>query len=221
MNAGHGNGRPGNGRGAGAVRRAALPAAVLAVVTALPAAAVAAHTPAAEEDEPTSLACPEGVGDEDELAQAFRTGGTILLESRCTYTLTRRHGKVSALPPIENDTVIDGGGSTIAWGGSERVGSLLEIAGSQIRLELRDVHFRPGAGMTLMRVRSGSSVSVSQTGGGRDLANLREGDNAKGTVRDKFEDAGKLASWLLPALGEAPAMLGEAVREELAERSDR
>jgi hypothetical protein len=166
--------------------------------------------------------CTLGVGDEDKLADAFRRAGTITLQPGCTYTMTKRHGSISALPPIEYDTIVEGQGSTITWGGVERVGSLIEIAGPRVRLDLRDVRLKPVDGMTAMRIRRGSSVSISQTSGGRDLGDLRGFNGGPGNFRDKFEQAGLLASWLLPILAQAPrdglGALGQAMREELEQR---
>ena len=216
----HGNGPHGNGgsgRGTGTsggaprrtvLRRTALPAsalAALAAVTAAPAAALAAPAPAPAEDRPgvaEPVPCPLGVGDEDELAAAFRRGGTITLHPGCTYTVTRRHGTVSALPPIERDTVVEGQGATIRWDGTERVPSLFEIGGGRVRLDLRDVRLKPGEGMTVMRIRRGSSVTINQTSGGREVGTLRGNDDPRG-FGERFEEAKKVASMLFGALGEA------------------
>ncbi|MFB4314664.1 hypothetical protein [Actinomadura sp. 21ATH] len=146
----------GNGR---ALRRGAVPAAALALVAALPAVAVAAPS--------APVPCPDGKGDEAALARAFRAGGTITLEPRCVYAMTRKHGTDSVLPAVTRDTRVEGNKATIVWRGTERVRTMIELAGEpRVRFEMRDVQMRTGRGMSNIRIRPGTSASISNVSGG-------------------------------------------------------
>ncbi|MEW2357796.1 hypothetical protein [Spirillospora sp. NPDC029432] len=145
-----------NGR---ALRRGAVPVAALAVVAALPAVAVAAP--------PAPVPCTDGKGDEAALARAFHNGGTIILERDCVYSLTKKYGTDSVLPAVTRDTRVEGRKSTIAWRGTERVRSVIELAGKpRVRFEMRDVQMRTGRAMSNIRVRPGTSASISNINGG-------------------------------------------------------
>ncbi|MFI0349284.1 hypothetical protein [Actinomadura sp. 9N407] len=143
--------------GIGSALRGMVPAvALVAALPALPAAAtVAAPVP-----------CPDGRGNEAALVRAFKAGGTITLAEECTYTVTKRHGSGSALPAVTKDLIIEGNRSTIAWGGTEQVRTLIELAGRpRVKLVLKDVRLRAGKGMSTLRVRRNTSASISSSGG--------------------------------------------------------
>jgi hypothetical protein len=193
--------------------RLALPVAALAALVAVPVVAAAASEPPfgqgqdqnqiqgqgqgqaqgqtqgqTQQPQAAPVPCTRGAGD-DALVRAIRAGGRIALQPDCTYTVTKRHGPNSALPPITRDTTIEGRNSFITWGGKQRVPSLLEIAGENVRLVLRGVTLRGGRGVATIRARPGSSSSVKQYGSDQAIDDSRTGKEAE-----------QLVSWLAPAL---------------------
>jgi hypothetical protein len=189
--------------------RLALPVAALAAVVAVPLVAAAAPEPPsgqgqdqnqiqgqgqgqaqgqAQQPQAAPVPCSRGAGD-DALVRAIRAGGRIALQPGCTYTVTKRHGPNSALPPITRDTTIEGRNSVITWGGKQRVPSLLEIAGENVRLVLRGVTLKGSRGVATIRTRPGSSGSVEHYGSNQAIDDSRTGKEAE-----------QLVSWLAPAL---------------------
>ncbi|WP_395107814.1 hypothetical protein [Actinomadura sp. SCN-SB] len=187
--------------------RRTMPVVVLAAVTAMSSAATAAPerprrqqasagqspqtrpaqpwTAAPDDEAVAHVPCARGAAD-TALARAIRAGGRIALVPNCTYVVTKRHGKNSALPPITRDTVIEGRDSVITWGGRDRVPALIELAGQNVRFVLRGVSLKRGQAMTTIRTKPGSSGSVESYG-----SNQAFGDGA----------ASVLASWLATGAG--------------------
>jgi hypothetical protein len=175
-------------------RRGAVPAAVLAAVAAMPVTAVAAPEPpapaqqaagqapgstAAQQPEPTAASAAQAVpcGDEAGLARAIRAGGKIELATDCTYTVRRRYGTTSALPPITRDTRLEGGNTVITWGGNERVRSVMRVEGRRVNIILHGVAVKGGRGVNAFRTAPGTTASITHVG-----LNKTIGDDIKGSM---------------------------------------
>jgi hypothetical protein len=170
-------------------RRGAVPAAAaavtaaLAALTAVPVTAVAAPEPPAAGQAPAQQAAgqePEqtvACGDEAGLARAIRAGGTIEMATDCTYTVRRRHGTTSALPPITKNTRFNGGDTVITWAGTERVRSVMRVEGKRVNIILHGVVVKGGNGVNAFRAAPGTSASITNIG-----LNKAIGDDIKGSM---------------------------------------